>query len=132
MNELQPPSMDFLTPDESAAVDTALMTSRERFSTRVAIYSLRSLKQIAQENGVTIAQLEPYQIEDWIFQDPSLQPENGFDGSFKGFFTQLVMSSLRPLTRMSNEAGVAIEDLTVPQVVQWFEKEAKQRLEQGN
>jgi hypothetical protein len=124
--------MDFLTPDESAAVDTALMTSRERFSTRVAIYSLRSLKQIAQENGVTIAQLEPYQIEDWIFQDPSLQPENGFDGSFKGFFTQLVMSSLRPLTRMSNEAGVAIEDLTVPQVVQWFEKEAKQRLEQGN
>ncbi len=124
--------MDFLTPDESTAVDAALMTARERFSTRVAIYSLRSLKQIAQENGVTIAQLEPYQIEDWIFQDPSLQTENGFDSSFKGFFTQLVMSSLRPLTRMSNEAGVAIEDLTVPQVVQWFEKEAKLRLEQGN
>jgi len=132
MNELHPPSMDFLTPDESTAVDAALMTARERFSTRVAIYSLRSLKQIAQENGVTIAQLEPHQIEDWIFQDPSLQTENGFDSSFKGFFTQLVMSSLKPLTRMSNEAGVAIEDLTVPQVVQWFEKEAKQRLEQGN
>lgn len=124
--------MEFLTPDESAAVDAALMTARERFSTRVAIYSLRSLKQIAQENGVTIAQLEPHHIEDWIFQDPSLQPENGFDSSFKGFFTQLVMSSLRPLTQMSAEAGVAIEDLTVSQVVQWFEKEAKQRLEQGN
>lgn len=131
MTDFQSPQMDFLTPEESAEVDRALMTARDRFSTRVALYSLRSLKQIAHEAGVAIADLSPSQIEDWIYQDPSLQPENGFDNGFKGFFTQLVMSSLKPLRQIADAARQPIEELTLTQVVDWFETEAKKRVEMG-
>jgi len=123
-------STEFLTPEEGAEVDCALLTARDKFSARVAIYSLRSLKQAAQEVEGAIATLTPQQIEDWVFQDPTLQAEQGFDQGFKGFFTRLVLSSLKPLTQMAAENGVTIEELTVQQVVQWFEKEAKQRIEQ--
>jgi hypothetical protein len=131
MTESQSPQMEFLTPEESAEVDKALMTARDRFSTRVALYSLRSLKQIAQVAGVAIADLSPSQIEDWIYQDPSLQPENGFDNGFKGFFTQLVMSSLKPLGQIAEATNQPIEKLTLTQVVGWFEMEAKKRIEMG-
>ncbi|HEY9624195.1 MAG TPA: hypothetical protein V6C78_27805 [Crinalium sp.] len=132
MTDFQSPQMEFLTPEESAEVDKALMTARDRFSTRVALYSLRALKQVAQEHGMAIADLSSEQIEDWIYQDPSLQPEKGFDGGFKGFFTQLVMSSLKPLKQMARETGQPIESLTLPQVVDWFEQEAKRRIELGS
>jgi hypothetical protein len=131
MTDFQSPQMEFLTPEESAEVDKALMTARDRFSTRVALYSLRSLKQIAHAAGVAIADLSPSQIEDWIYQDPSLQPENGFDSGFKGFFTQLVMSSLKPLRQIAAATNQPIEELTLTQVVDWFETEAKKRVEMG-
>jgi hypothetical protein len=132
MTDLPPSPTEFLTPEESAEVDRAMMTTRDRFSARVALYSLRSLKQIAQERGEAIANLHPQHIEDWVYQDPTLQPENGFDSSFKGFFVRLVISALKPLKQMAAETGVAIEALTLQQVVSWFEKEAKLRIEQGN
>ena len=131
MSDFQAASEQFLTPEECAEVDTAMMTSRDRFSARVAIYSLRSLKQIAQQYRQPIADLNPQQISQWVEQDLSLRPEAGFDASFKNFFSKLVISSLNPLTQMASEAGIAIEQLTVPQVVSWFEKVAKQRIEQG-
>lgn len=124
------PTTEFLTPDECAEVDKALLTSREKFSARVSIYALRSLKQIAQTNQVPIETLQQEQIEDWIYQDESLQ--QGIDNEFKKFFSQLVISSVKPLKQAAQEAGVTIEHLTVPQVVTWFEKEAKLRLEQKN
>ncbi|MBD2090459.1 hypothetical protein H6F67_11390 [Microcoleus sp. FACHB-1515] len=49
---LQP--ADFLTAEESAAVDRALLITRDKFLTRVAIYSLRSLRQIAETSGQAI------------------------------------------------------------------------------
>jgi hypothetical protein len=124
------PTTEFLTPEECAEVDKALLTSREKFSARVAIYALRSLKQIAQANNVPIETLQPEQVEDWVYQDKSLQ--QGIDSEFKKFFSQLVLSSMKPLRQVSQEAGVAIEQITVPQVVSWFEKEAKLRIEQRN
>lgn len=124
--------MEFLTPDECAEVDRALMTSADRFSTRVAIYSLRALRQIAQESGDAVAELSPQQIADWVEQDPALHPERGFDEEFKVFFGRLVISSLKPLRQISQETGVAIEELTVAQVVNWFEKKAKARIQQDS
>lgn len=121
------PTTEFLTPEESAEVDKALLTSRDKFMTRVAIYSLRSLKQIAQQSGQTIAALNSQQIADWVANDPSLQ--QSIDSNFKNFFTQLTISSLKPLNQSASDAGVAIEDLTVPQVVAWFEKQAKLNLD---
>jgi hypothetical protein len=121
------PNTEFLTPDECAAVDRALMTSHDRFATRVAIYALRSLKQIAQQNNTAIAALKPNQIQAWVAQDESLQGE--IDQEFRQFFSQLVISSLKPLNQAAQAANGAIEDLTVAQVVQWFEQEAKLKLQ---
>jgi len=132
MTNSQPAPMEFLTPDECAEVDRALMTSGDRFSTRVAIYSLRALKQIAQQSGDAIAELSPQQIADWVEQDPVLHPERGFDEEFKVFFGRLVISSLKPLRQISAETGVAIDALSVSQVVSWFEQKAKLRIQQSS
>ncbi|MEG4985010.1 hypothetical protein QUB08_04400 [Microcoleus sp. BR0-C5] len=53
------------------------------------------------------------------------------DASFENFLTNLVVASLRPLRQMAAEAERAIEQLTVKQVVAWFEKDGKIRREQG-
>jgi hypothetical protein len=131
MTQLPQPPDQFLTPEECAEVDATLMPARDRFTARVSIYSLRSLKQIAQETGIAINALTEQQIVDWVEQDPTLRPEDGFDPSFKRFFARLVISALRPLKQIAQEAGVTIENLSVPQVVNWFEKEAKLRIDQG-
>lgn len=122
----------FLTPEECAEVDSTLMPARDRFSARVAIYALRSLKQVAEQTGVAIHELTEQQIINWVEQDPALRPEAGFDTNFKGFFAKLVIASLKPLRQISQETEVAIEDLTVVQVVNWFEQQAKLRLDPGN
>ncbi|WP_225906700.1 MULTISPECIES: hypothetical protein [Thermoleptolyngbya] len=123
------PVDQFLTPEECAEVDRAMMTASDRFSARVAIYSLRCLQQIAQQSHRAIADLSPQQVANWVEQDPSLSPEKGFDDAFKVFFGRLVISSLKPLHQIAAEADQPIETLTVPQVVAWFEQSAKQRIE---
>jgi tRNA A37 N6-isopentenylltransferase MiaA len=120
------PSNEFLTPEECAEVDKALLTSREKFSARVAVYALRSLKQIAQANGVTITQLDSQQIEAWVYQDESLQ--TGIDREFRQFFSQLVIASMKPLRQMAAAAGVPIEAIGLAQVIDWFEQQAKLNL----
>jgi hypothetical protein len=120
------PSNEFLTPEECAEVDKALLTSREKFSARVAVYALRSLKQIAQANGVSIVQLEPQQIEAWVYQDESLQ--TGIDHEFRQFFSQLVIASMKPLRQIAAAADVPIEAIELAQVINWFEQQAKLNL----
>lgn len=132
MTNLPQPPDQFLTPEECAEVDSTLMPARDRFSARVAIYALRSLKQVAEQAGVAIHELTEQQIINWVEQDPALRPEAGFDTNFKGFFAKLVIASLKPLRQISQETEVAIEDLTVVQVVNWFEQQAKLRLDPGN
>ncbi|NJN56888.1 MAG: hypothetical protein HC879_05020 [Leptolyngbyaceae cyanobacterium SL_5_9] len=122
--------MQFLTPEESAAVDQALLTSRDKFLTRVAIYSLRSLKQLSQQTGLAIENITAQQIADWIKNDESLRREAEANQSFGPFFTQLVLSSLKPLKQIAESEGGAIADLTPSQVIAWFEQEAKARVEQ--
>jgi hypothetical protein len=122
------PATEFLTPEECAEVDQALLTSFDKFTTRVTIYALRSLKQVANQQGVSIEALTPAQIEDWVYQDESLQA--GMDQSFKPFFTNLVVASLKPLCQTAAANGVAIAELSVAQVIAWFEAEAKQKLVQ--
>ncbi|NJL40098.1 MAG: hypothetical protein HC899_27590 [Leptolyngbyaceae cyanobacterium SM1_4_3] len=124
MTDLQEP-MQFLTPEESAEVDQALLTSRDKFLTRVAIYSLRSLKQLSQQNGLAIENITAQQIANWIENDESLQQEAAANESFGPFFTQLVLSSLKPLRQVAENEGRAIATLTPAQVIAWFEQEAK-------
>ena len=120
------PNSEFLTPEEAIEVDKALLTSKDKFSARVAIYSLRSLKQIAQASSQSISDLQPSQIEDWIYQDESLQ--GGLDSEFKPFFARLVLASINPLTQAAAVNESSIESLTVRQVVAWFEAKAKEAM----
>ena len=123
-------STEFLTPEECAEVDRALLTSHDRFTVRVATYALRSLKRIAQEQRVAIAELTPAQIEDWIYQDNSLQ--GGIDREFKQFFANLVIAAQKTLHQAAAEIGVGLEAMTLTQLIRWFEQNARERLQQEN
>jgi len=122
---LQP--AEFLTAEESAAVDRALLATRDKFLTRVALYSLRSLREISKSTGQAIETITPTQVEIWIEQDDSLRQE-ATNPSFRGFFVQLVLSSLKPLTQTAQMHEKAIADLSVDEVISWFEQDAKQRM----
>lgn len=127
--------MDFLTTFEGVEeVDKAVLTTKDKFLARVAVYSLQSLKKIAQESGQAIEDISPQQVLSWVEQDESIPLEVEDKESFQMFFTQLVMSSLKPLQRIAeDEESGAIANLTTAQVIKWFEKDAKLRLEQdGN
>lgn len=122
---------EFLTPDESAAVDRALLTTRDKFLTRVAIYSLRSLKQISAATGLAVEEISQPQVADWINRDPNLQQEISSNPAFQNFFTQLVLSSLKPLRQAAQAKAATIADLTVADVIAYFEQDARTRLEQN-
>ncbi len=117
---------EFLTPEECAEVDKALLTARDKFTARVAIYALRSLKQIAQQENTTIEALDPLQIETWVYNDSSLQGDR--DREFRQFFSKLVIAATKPLEQAARSLQTDIATLTVPQVIAWFEAQAKQNL----
>ncbi len=53
------------------------------------------------------------------------------DASFENFFTNRVVASLRDERQIAADASMAIEQLTVKQVVAWFVKDGKIPTEQG-
>lgn len=125
---------DFLTEDESLAVDQSLLSAKEKFSTRVAIYSLRVLQTMASESK-EISQITPSELSSWLTtqQEPSNEATPGLepDPAFSQFFTQIVLSAIKPLNQMATETGKPLEELHCNDVIAWFEKEAKVRVESG-
>jgi hypothetical protein len=122
--------MDFLTEDEAIQVDAALLSSKEKFSTRLAIYALRCLKEIAKTEDIKIEDIKPQQVQSWVKNDDSFKEKLELDGNFHQFFSQLVISSLKPLKQASQAENIPIQDLTFKQLIQWFEQESKQNLGQ--
>jgi hypothetical protein len=82
MVESPQPSPQFLTPEESADVDKALLSSPEKFLTRLTISSLRLLKQISQDTGVAIEELTHQQVIDWFEKDGKIRREQGVEAAF--------------------------------------------------
>ncbi|MBE9030066.1 hypothetical protein IQ266_10035 [filamentous cyanobacterium LEGE 11480] len=117
---------ELLSVEECNAVDAALLTSHGKFNARVAIYALRSLKQISSETGTPIAHLQPATIAKWVEADPSLQDAG--DDHFRSFWTKLVLSAMKLLSEAAANAGGTVEDLSVAQVIQWFEQAAKKEI----
>ena len=74
-------SIQFLTQEESAEVDKALLSSPEKFLTRLTISSLRLLKTIAQEEGVAVEELTPEQIIAWFENDGKIRREQGIEAA---------------------------------------------------
>ncbi len=82
MDAQQQPSTQFLTLEESAKVDAALLSSSEKFLTRLTISSLKLLKHIAQETGVAIEDLTAEQVVAWFENDGKIRREQGIDASY--------------------------------------------------
>lgn len=74
-------SSNFLTPDESADVDKALLSSSEKFLTRLTISSQRLLKIIAEELETPIEELSHSQIIAWFEKDAKTRLEQGRDAA---------------------------------------------------
>lgn len=120
--------MDFLTEEEVIQVDAALLSSKEKFSTRLALYALRCLQQISQDKNIDIESIQAEQIQTWIQQDEAIQKQIELDSSFETFFTKLVISSLKPLQQIAIEEHQPVESLSVKQVIAWFEQHSKENL----
>jgi hypothetical protein len=74
-------NVEFLTPTESAAVDAALLSSSEKFLTRLTLSSFKLLAYIAQEEGVAIADLSQAQIIAWFERDAKRKREQGVNAA---------------------------------------------------
>jgi hypothetical protein len=81
MNEQTQSPMQFLSANESADVDAALLSSSEKFLTRLTISSLRLLKIIARDLDIGIEDLTHKQIIDWFEQDGKVRREQGVDAA---------------------------------------------------
>jgi len=82
MVEPQQTSSQFLTLEESAKVDAALLASNEKFLTRLTISSLKLLKHIAEENDVNIEDLTAQQVIAWFEKDGKIRREQGIDAAY--------------------------------------------------
>lgn len=71
----------FLTADESLEVDKALLSSPEKFLTRLTISSQKLLKIIAQDHQVSIEELNHQQIIDWFEKDSKIRREQGIEAA---------------------------------------------------
>ncbi len=78
----QQPTTQFLSLEESAKVDAALLSSPEKFLTRLTISSLRVLKQIAKENNIAIEELTTQQIIAWFEKDGKIRRQDGVEAAF--------------------------------------------------
>ncbi|NCO75145.1 MAG: hypothetical protein GW795_01210 [Cyanobacteria bacterium] len=72
-------NQQFLTPEESLEVEKALLTSSEKFLTRLTISSLRLLQVIAQDFNIPINDLTSEQIITWMETDSKKKIEEGKD-----------------------------------------------------
>ncbi len=74
-------SLQFLTPEESAAVDQALLSSSEKFLARLTISTTKLLKVISTDIDTSIEALTAEQITQWFEQDAKLKREQGVNAS---------------------------------------------------
>lgn len=82
MNQPIQPGIQFLSAEESGKVDGALLTSPEKFLTRITISSMRVLKHIAEEHGVAIEDLTVEQMISWFEKDSKIRREQGIEAAF--------------------------------------------------
>jgi hypothetical protein len=75
LRSMMQPNPQFLSPEESQAVDGALLSQSEKFLTRLTISSLRLLQIIAEEEKMAIADLTAETIIAWFEKDAKRKRE---------------------------------------------------------
>lgn len=78
----QQDSAKFLTPEEAYVVDGALLSTMEKFMTRITISSMRILAHIAKSHNVHVEELQISQIVQWIENDARIRREQGDAAAF--------------------------------------------------
>ena len=73
--------MQFLSDEESADINAALLDSSEKFLTRLTISSMRLLEIIAQDTNTSIEELTHKQIIAWFEKDGKIRREQGKDAA---------------------------------------------------
>ncbi|PZO50261.1 MAG: hypothetical protein DCF15_16035 [Phormidesmis priestleyi] len=74
-------SIQFLTPEESAAVDAALLTSPEKFLTRLTLSTAKLLAYIAKDLNTTVEALTNEQMIAWFEADSKRKQSEGVQAS---------------------------------------------------
>lgn len=74
-------SIQFLTPEESAAVDAALLTSPEKFLTRLTLSTAKLLAYIAKDLNTSVEALTNEQIIAWFEADAKRKQTEGVQAS---------------------------------------------------
>ena len=74
-------SLQFLTEDESAAVDAALLTTPEKFLTRLTLSTGKLLLYIARDLNTTVEALSNEQIIAWFEADSKRKQTEGIEAS---------------------------------------------------
>ena len=69
----------YLSSEESADIDAALLDSSEKFLTRLTISSLRLLQAIAKDYQIEVSDLSHTQIIQWFENDSKAKRERGED-----------------------------------------------------
>jgi hypothetical protein len=70
-------SQQFLTTEEAREVDRALLSTHEKFLTRITISSLRLLQKIAIDQNIPVAELTPEIVIAWFEADSKRRLEHG-------------------------------------------------------
>ncbi|MGB8701005.1 MAG: hypothetical protein WCD18_16455 [Thermosynechococcaceae cyanobacterium] len=117
-----------LTPEECTQIDQTLLPTRDRFSIRITVYSWRYLQEMSQALGIAIEDLQPDEIHEWLHQDSTLQTQTLADHSFIDWFSHLLISSRQPLTTIAQQKGINISQLTLSDIIGWFEAQVKEVL----
>jgi len=75
-------SAQFLSVEESFAVDGLLLPQHEKFLTRLTISSMRLLIHIAQDYKTTVEELSASQVMEWFERDAKIRHEQGSEAAF--------------------------------------------------
>jgi hypothetical protein len=119
---------DLLSPQDCAQIEQTLLPTRDRFSIRMTVYSWRYLQRIGHDLGMDIATLQPQHIQDWLRQDNQWQAPAELDASFLEWFGALLSAALKPLQKIAQQNTVAIEQLTLAQIIGWFQAQVDAQL----
>ncbi|MEO0378130.1 MAG: hypothetical protein AAF329_26735 [Cyanobacteria bacterium P01_A01_bin.17] len=128
MPEMPQAFNDLLTLEECTAIDQTLLPTRDRFSIRITVYSWRYLYKVSAGLETKIADLSTSQIYNWVGEDPKMAATEGQGEEFVGWFANLLHSSLKPLQQIAEANETGIENLTLAQIIHWFEQKVKTTL----
>lgn len=74
-------TVQFLTPEESAEVDKALLSTPEKFLARLTISTAKLLGYVAKDLDTPVESLTPQQIIQWLEQDAKVKREQGINAA---------------------------------------------------